>query len=228
MIDPCVDPAVYISIAEKHRWKIVSIIETHVHADHLSRALLLSGAVNAKHYLPAQDRVTFAYDAVADGQVIPLGRHAAFTALHTPCHTTESTCYLLDGVVLFTGDTLFLRGVGRPDLEGGRHRAAELGRALHRSLARLRTLPASVMVLPGHTHTPVAFDGVPLGAPLHQVFAGNPLVGLPEREFVHSLLARIPETPPNFLAIRQLNESGERDRKTPSSWKPGPNRCAVI
>ena len=228
VIDPSVDPVVYTAIAGKRGWKIVSIIETHVHADHLSRALPLRRAANARHFLPRQERVSFAYEPVNDGMVIPLGSHRdAFTALHTPGHTAESTCYLLAGAVLFTGDTLFLRGVGRPDLGGGLRQAGKQCQALYHSLARLRVLPGGTIVLPGHTDQPVAFDGIPLCSPLRNVITDNPLLGLSEREFVDSILARIPATPANFLAIMRLNETGELAGENSTDLEGGSNRCAV-
>jgi glyoxylase-like metal-dependent hydrolase (beta-lactamase superfamily II) len=228
VIDPSVDPGVYAEIARSRDSTIVAVIETHVHADHVSRARLLCRDSGARHFLPEQKRVSFPHVPVRDSQRIPLGGHRdLIIALRTPGHTEESTCYFMGGKALFTGDTLFLQGVGRPDLEGGREKAEPLGRALHGSLARLSSLPRATLVLPGHTPAPTPFDGIPLCASLDQVSRDTPLIALPEAEFVASILARIPPKPPNFLRIMGLNETGEEPEGDSSGLEAGSNRCAV-
>src|SRR5205085_11293083 len=105
-----------------------------------------------------------------DGDTIEIG-FVRLTAVRTPGHTAESTCYMLDDACLFTGDTLFLAAVGRPDLHASEHEGRERARLLFRSLERLRTFRSDVLVLPGHTSEPVAFDGIPLTASLQQVLS---------------------------------------------------------
>ena len=90
--------------------------------------------------LPAQQRVRFAFTAIADGERIPLGS-ASLTAMRTPGHTDESTSYALNETAVFTGDTLFTNGVGRPDLHADTEGARQRAHALFASLTRLRTLP---------------------------------------------------------------------------------------
>ena len=116
VIDPSVDPDVYTRIAERNDWRITKVLDTHVHADHLSRSLPLARMTGAVVYLPDQRRVSYPFQALRDGDAVRIG-DATLVALHTPGHSWESTCYLLDDRALFTGDTLFLAGVGRPDLE---------------------------------------------------------------------------------------------------------------
>ena len=115
-IDPSVDPEVYMRIAERNGWRITKVLDTHVHADHLSRSLPLARMTGAVVFFPDQTRVSYPFQALRDGDEIRIG-DATLVALHTPGHSWESTCYLLDDRALFTGDTLFLAGVGRPDLE---------------------------------------------------------------------------------------------------------------
>ena len=229
VIDASVDPRVYTDIAKNAGWKIAAVIETHVHADHVSRAIPLCRDTGALLHVPEQKRVSFPYVPVRHGHTIPLGALPdAFTALRTPGHTEESTCYILgEGKAVFTEDTLFLGGVGRPDLEGGPAKADSLSRALHRSLGRLQSLPDDSLVLPSHTGAPVDFDGIPLCGPLRQVRRQNRLLGLPEEEFVASILARIPPVPPNFGRIMDINESGRLPESDPSELEAGSNRCAV-
>ena len=219
VIDPSLPPEVYQRLAGEQGWVISHVLDTHVHADHLSRSRALAAATGATLHLPQQQRAAFAYDPILDGDVLRVGA-SQIVALRTPGHTMESTCYLLDGRALFSGDTLFLAGVGRPDLEasagetpppgGGRPGRGKRERAglLHGSLRRLLTLPAETLVLPGHTSVPAPFNGEPIVATLHEVAAQVEHVHLPRERFVETILSRIPPTPPNHAQIVALNEAG--------------------
>src|SRR5207302_2355777 len=115
-----------------------------------------------------------------------------------PGHTPESTCYLLDGKALFTGDTLFLASVGRPDLHASPNEVRDKARNLYRSLQRLLLLPPETIILPGHASEPVAFDGIPISALLRETQGRLDTLSMPEEAFVNLILARIPPTPPNY------------------------------
>ncbi|MFN2572282.1 MAG: MBL fold metallo-hydrolase, partial [Gemmatimonadales bacterium] len=125
VIDASLDPGVYRDIADRHGWQIRAVIDTHVHADHLSRARALAHSTGATLQVPATDRVSFAHTPLRKGDIVRVGS-ARLQVLHTPGHTMESACYFLDERALFTGDTLFLAAVGRPHLEAtpdeARHR----------------------------------------------------------------------------------------------------------
>src|SRR3989449_6951766 len=168
VIDASLDRQVYRRVAETHGWRIRTVLETHVHADHLSRARALAADTGARLCLPTTDRVSFEYEPVKDGDIVQVGS-ARLQSLHTPGHTPESTSYLLDDHALFTGDTLFLAAVGRPDLEASAEQARRRAHMLHASLQRLVALPAETVVLAAHTSAPVAFDGRPISATLRQV-----------------------------------------------------------
>jgi glyoxylase-like metal-dependent hydrolase (beta-lactamase superfamily II) len=135
--------------------------------------------------------------------------------------------YVLDGVAVFTGDTLFLNGVGRPDLDASPDEARTRARLLHRSLRMLRTLPPATTILPGHTSEPAAFDGEPIAAPLGEVVDRVAILGLAEAAFVEAILARISPAPPNHARIVDLNERGEMPAGDPTDLEAGANRCAV-
>jgi glyoxylase-like metal-dependent hydrolase (beta-lactamase superfamily II) len=226
VVDPALEPEIYLDMAHHYGWTITHILETHIHADHLSRALALASQSGASLYLPDQDRVAYPFTAIQDGDELEIGA-ARLKAIHTPGHTGESTCYLLDGQALFTGDTLFLSGVGRPDLEATADEAARRARWLYRSLQRLLALPPETLVLPGHTSQPVAFDGQAIGASLAEVRRQTEFLQVPEETFVELLLARIPPTPPNHHRIVVLNETGRTFEGDPAELEAGANRCAV-
>jgi glyoxylase-like metal-dependent hydrolase (beta-lactamase superfamily II) len=184
--------------------------------------------------LPARAPVRYGFQPLREGDRLAVGA-AALTVMETPGHTPESVSYRLDEVTLFTGDTLFLRGVGRPDLEAaGDEAAATRGRMLHRSLTRVLELPDHTLILPGHVDQPVAFDGRPIAASLGQVRrdvealtrwfrgAGDTQAD----EFTRWLLGRIPATPPNHHEIVRLNQE-ETPLGDLEALEAGANRCAV-
>jgi glyoxylase-like metal-dependent hydrolase (beta-lactamase superfamily II) len=226
VIDASVAPQVYTRLAEQRGWSIRNVLDTHIHADHISRSKALAGITGAALRLPAQQRVHFDFAPVSDGDAIEIGS-ARLTAIRTPGHTAESSCYLLDGSCLFTGDTLFLAAVGRPDLHADEREARERARLLFASLARLRMLSSALLVLPCHTSEPVAFDGVPLTSSLGEVSSrlGDWLIS--EDVFAARLLARLPATPPNYQRIVDLNEHGTEAGVDAAELEAGANRCAV-
>jgi glyoxylase-like metal-dependent hydrolase (beta-lactamase superfamily II) len=229
VIDPSLAPEVYIDLAATRGWRITRVLETHVHADHLSRARALAEQTGAALLLPAAaaDRVVFPFMPVADGAAVALGP-ATLVVLATPGHTPESTSYLLDGVALFTGDTLFLTSVGRPDLHADTAAVRAKALALFGSLRRLLALPPATLVLPGHDSAPAAFDGVPTTAMLGDVRARTALLALPEDAFVAQILSRLPATPPNHEPIIARNEAGAPIIDDPAELEAGANRCAVV
>src|SRR4029453_4393173 len=137
VIDPSVAPDVYRELTRGHGWSIRYVLEAHSHADPLSRARGVVRQTGATLLLPPQERVKFTFTAIADGERVPLG-NASLTATHTPGHTNESTSYVLNKSAVFTGDTLFTNGVGRPDLHADTEAARQRARALFTSLTNLR------------------------------------------------------------------------------------------
>ena len=226
VIDASVEPDVYVRLLVERRWRLVGVLDTHIHADHLSRSKLLAEREGVDLWLPAQRRARFPFRAVLDGDRIPFGV-AELVALLSPGHTAESTTYLLDDIAAFTGDTLFLTGVGRPDLESGdRDEVAKRARLLHESIRRLLELPADALILPGHVSDPSHFDGRLLATRVGTIRNSVPLTRLDQGPFVDAILARIPPNPPNHAQIIELNERGELP-DDPSELEAGANRCAI-
>jgi glyoxylase-like metal-dependent hydrolase (beta-lactamase superfamily II) len=224
VIDPSLPTAVYQRLIEREGWTLRHVVETHVHADHLSRGRALAAATGAQLHLPRQQRVTFPFTRIDDGQQIVVG-NARITALQTPGHTDESTTYLTNGIA-FTGDTLFIRGVGRPDLHADGDEAGRRARDLFASLTRLAVLPPDTLVLPGHTSEAVPFNQRPIVTRLQDARVWLTAWLEDETTFVARLLASVPPTPPNFAAIVALNEAGE-EAADPAELEAGANRCAV-
>lgn len=226
VIDPSLAPAVYLDLARQRGWRITHVLETHLHADHLSRAHLLAAQAGATLALPAAHRVATPFAPLRDGDTVTLG--ATRLVVHeTPGHTPESVSYLLDTAALFTGDTLFLAAVGRPDLHADPETAQQKAHTLHASLQRLLALPPETLVLPGHTSAPAAFDHAPIAATLAEVQRATPLLVADASRFVAAILGRLPPTPPNHAQIIALNEQGAALPADPTALEAGANRCAI-
>jgi glyoxylase-like metal-dependent hydrolase (beta-lactamase superfamily II)/rhodanese-related sulfurtransferase len=226
VIDASVEPEVYLMLAEERGWRITRVLDTHVHADHLSRSRKLAELTGAALHLPEGAPVSYPHLPLEDGEAIEVGG-AKLEVLSTPGHTPESACYLLAGRTLFTGDTLFLTSVGRPDLEATPEQAREKARALHRSLRRLLDLPPETVVLPGHSPEPVPFDGKPLSATPSKVRSDVALLQESEEAFVEKVSGRVSPPPTNHQHIAALNRSGRMPEADPTELEAGANRCAA-
>ena len=155
IIDPLRDIDVYLQLAKERKAKIKNIFETHFHADFVSGHLDLAKTTGAPIIYGPHTETNFPIHKAEDGELFYLG-DSTITVLHTPGHTIESSCYLVrtpDGSppALFTGDTLFVGDVGRPDLSSGSLSREELAGMLYDSLqSRILPLPDEVIVYPAH------------------------------------------------------------------------------
>lgn len=156
IIDPLREVDAYLLRAEKDQAKIKYIFETHFHADFVSGHVDLALRANADIVYGPTAQTDFKSHVATDGEVFQLGE-ITITALHTPGHTPESTTYLLKDKTgkpycIFTGDTLFIGDVGRPDLaQQGTLTAEDMASTLYDSLhSKILTLPDEVLVYPAH------------------------------------------------------------------------------
>jgi glyoxylase-like metal-dependent hydrolase (beta-lactamase superfamily II)/rhodanese-related sulfurtransferase len=226
VIDASLPAEVYLDLATEKSSTIRHVLDTHIHADHLSRSRLLAEKSGATLSLPRQNRVAFPYTPIDADSELVVG-DAVVRAIPTPGHTMESTSYFINGHALFTGDTLFLAGVGRPDLHTNATESAARASLLYRSLKKLLALGPEVLVFPGHTSEPVPFDRRVLSARLGDIAARLQPWLSSEETFTERLLAHLPETPPNYLRIVDLNEAGELSEGDVTDLEAGANRCAV-
>ncbi|HLT82103.1 MAG TPA: MBL fold metallo-hydrolase [Cyclobacteriaceae bacterium] len=156
IIDPLREIKPYVDKAARNRAKIKYVLETHFHADFVSGHVDLARATGARIVYGPGARPSFDAHIATDGEVIRIGK-VSFLALHTPGHTMESTCYLLrdengKDVALFTGDTLFIGDVGRPDLAQNESLTQEdLAAYLYDSLRnKIMPLADDIIVYPAH------------------------------------------------------------------------------
>jgi hydroxyacylglutathione hydrolase len=155
IIDPLRETEPYIELAHKRGAKIKFVFETHFHADFVSGHIDLARKVGAPIVYGPNANTKYEVINAKDGQEFRLGK-LTFKVLHTPGHTPESSCFLLldenkKEHAVFTGDTLFVGDVGRPDLLDGLMSSEELASMLYDSLNnKIKTLPDSVVVYPAH------------------------------------------------------------------------------
>lgn len=155
IIDPLRDIDAYLQLAGERKAKIKYIFETHFHADFVSGHLDLQKATGAPIVYGPATETSFPIHLAKDKEIFNLG-NLTIEVLHTPGHTLESTCYLLrdehnEPHALFTGDTLFVGDVGRPDLSSGNMSKEELASMMYDSLQqKIATLPDQVIVYPAH------------------------------------------------------------------------------
>ncbi|MFM8913262.1 MAG: rhodanese-like domain-containing protein [Flammeovirgaceae bacterium] len=155
IIDPIRETEPYIALAQKRNATIKYIFETHFHADFVSGHLDLAKKVNAPIIYGPQAQTVYAVHNATDGEEFKLGK-LTLRVLHTPGHTPESSCFLLldenkKPHAVFTGDTLFVGDVGRPDLLDGVMTREELASMLYDSLNnKIKNLPDATIVYPAH------------------------------------------------------------------------------
>lgn len=229
VVDPSVDAEIYERIAAERGWRIARIFDTHLHADHLSGARLLARRTGASVHLNPADTFDFPFEALGDGDefTLPGGTSFGVSVLHTPGHTEGSTIFRVGGEVLLSGDTLFVDGVGRPDLA---ERAEEFARNLHRSLTdRVLSTPAATMVLPSHYGDDVEVRPDELvGAPIGELVERLEPLRYDESTFVRWAAEAATDRPPNYVEIIHANMGRPRiGFEQLRRLELGPNRCSV-
>jgi hydroxyacylglutathione hydrolase len=207
----------YLAEAERAGAPVAAVFETHVQADHVSGLPALVEATGATAYLPMGAPVEFEHEPLADGDEVELGNthvRALATPGHAPAHNAYVVADLRRGTdepwLVFTGDSLLVGDVGRPDLHAGGD-PLPLARQLHGSLERLLELPDGVGVYPSH------YAGSVCGRSL----SGNPFstIGFERRHnralaagdaeaFARALLADLPPAPPDQATIVAANKRG--------------------
>src|ERR1044072_358049 len=216
IVDPLRDIDGYVQLSRERNAEIKYIFETHFHAAFVSGHLDLQKATGAPIVYGPNTETNFPIHLAKDGERFTLGK-ASIEVLHTPGHTIESTCYLLRDEAgkphaLFTGDTLFVGEVGRPDLSSGDLPKEELASLLYDSLNnKIATLPDDVVVYPAHG--PGSNCGKNLGpgtsSTIGEEKANNyALQPQTKEEFVKAVTADLPAAPSYFPINARINKEG--------------------
>jgi hydroxyacylglutathione hydrolase len=203
LVDPAYAIEQYLEEADRRDVRIVRVLETHTHADHLSG----HGRLALEHDMPvsihAAAEAEYPHDALADGDETKVGS-VSVRCLHTPGHRPEHCCFLA-GNSLLTGDSLFCGSVARPDLAVEAREGAE---GLFHSLHRLLELPDDVRVFPGHIAGSLCGTGM-RDDPSSTIGAerrGNPVLAVATvHEFIDESAGSAMPRPPNMKRIVELN-----------------------
>src|SRR5512139_2248037 len=231
VVDPTRQPQPYLDVAKEHDMAITHVVDTHVHADHISGGPALAAELGVEYHLPPEDAggvVPFPNRPLKDGDVLDLGSaQVRVMSMHLPGHTPGTIALLVSDKVLLVGDTVFVRGLGRPDLTG---QAEQLAQDLFRSVHdRLAPLDPSTIIAPAHwtTSEEVNADGLVITT-LEDVFKATLLNEKAIERFVEEIVTSLPSAPDFYDTIRQVNAG----QLTPSEDEVdvldvGRNQCAA-
>jgi len=232
VIDPARFPQDYLDLAASEGMTITHVIDTHVHADHITGGPQLAASVGATYHVPIEDTgrapTPFSNSPLEDGAQIDLGDATVQVLnIRTPGHTPGSTCINIPGRYLITGDTVFVRGIGRPDLTG---RAEELATELfHTVHDRLQPLDPSTVVLPAHWSfaNEIDADGL-VQTTLDHIFESTLLSEADLTAFIEQIITSLPSAPDTYDTIRLVN-SGRQEASAEQLeiLEIGKNQCAA-
>jgi glyoxylase-like metal-dependent hydrolase (beta-lactamase superfamily II) len=230
VVDPTQYIDQYLNVADDRGFNIVGVADTHAHADHVSGARRLAGELDVPYYLHAEDAGELdEVTEIVDGHTIAVGDRE-LDVLYTPGHTPGSVSFRFDDALL-SGDTLFLRSVGRPDLEDSSEEAVrEASGLLSDSLTTLTDLSDVTVVLPGHFSDE---EVRPLATVLGDLKTEttNELLSYvedgDEETFVETIVESLSDEPANYNEIKQINWGKEQPGGDVEALELGPNNCAA-
>lgn len=208
VVDPAREHGPYLDLAAEHAMSVAHVVDTHVHADHISGGPALAADLGVEYHLPPEDTggvVPWPNRPLGDGDVLDLGSaEVRVMGMHLPGHTPGTIALLVSDAVLLVGDTVFVRGLGRPDLTG---QADELARDLFRSVhERLRPLDSRTIIAPAHWSSAEELndDGLVVTT-LEDVFTSTLLNERAMEKFVEEIVTSLPAAPDFYDTIRAVN-----------------------
>lgn len=230
VVDPARETSQYIQIAKSMGKPIAAILETHLHADFISGHRELARMTGAKIYISQKAEAAYPHQGMQDGEVLYIDTFS-IRMLETPGHTPESTVFVVADLergpapaLVFSGDTLLVGDVGRPDLFP--KIKEELSEALYRSLRRIEELGDHVEVYPAHGAGSLC--GKRLSPKLSSTIGTERLYNIPlnthpQDKFIEKLLWDMPEVPDHFGRCSELNRQGpalSSELTKPKPYKP--------
>jgi glyoxylase-like metal-dependent hydrolase (beta-lactamase superfamily II)/rhodanese-related sulfurtransferase len=221
IIDPLRDIDVYLDLAHERNAKIKYIFETHFHADFVSGHLDLSKQTGAPIIYGPNAKPKYEIHSAKDGEILTLGK-ISIEVLHTPGHTLESSCYLLKDEnnkphAIFTGDTLFVGDVGRPDLSSGTMSTEDLAAIMYDTI-QTKILPLQDDILVYPAHGPGSSCGKNLGPNTHSTIGEQKqtnyaLKPQSKEEFVKAVTTGLQTAPVYFAINAKINQQGYEEVK---------------
>jgi glyoxylase-like metal-dependent hydrolase (beta-lactamase superfamily II) len=219
----------YEQFLKDHNIKLTHVLDTHLHADHISGGRKLAEKFGATYYLPPKDagEVTFEYKQINDGDEYTIGE-TTIRALYSPGHTIGSTSFVVDDQYLLTGDILFIDSIGRPDLAGkAEDWVGDLRSTLYQ---RYKELADHLLVLPTHFMSSHEMnENGSVSEKLGVLYNENHGLNIQdEAEFRKTVTENLPPQPNSYQEIRETNMGKiTPDEDKQREMEIGPNRCAV-
>jgi glyoxylase-like metal-dependent hydrolase (beta-lactamase superfamily II)/rhodanese-related sulfurtransferase len=255
IIDPTceVDNNAVSTIISSNDLRIIAVIDTHMHADHLSGATRVAQKYGSNVYVsslePYEIKIRHDHDLnvklVKEGDKIPIGGGIALEAIHTPGHTNGSMCFKLQvnhvtettnngyeseknnktRIYLFTGDTIFVDGIGRPDLH---NKAEEFTHYLYDSYHhKILNMPEETIILSAHYSNAFEHDK-PILSTIKSSKEAMDLLSAPEDKFVRYVTTSLPPQPMNYQKILSINKlMTPCDMVEEKDIEAGPNSCGI-
>lgn len=216
VVDPLRDIEEYIALAKKRNAVIKYIFETHFHADFVSGHLDLGEKTGAPIIFGPMTKTVLPVHVAKDGETFQLGK-IALQVIHTPGHTIESSCYLLKDEnnknhALFTGDTLFVGDVGRPDLSSGNMGTEELAGIMYDTIQnKILPLEDDIIVYPAHGAG--SSCGKNLGPNTHSTIGEEKKLNYAlqpqsKAEFIKAVTEGLADAPKYFSENARINQQG--------------------
>jgi hydroxyacylglutathione hydrolase len=216
VIDPLRDTELYLELAKEKNASIKYIFETHLHADFVSGHLDLSKQTQAPIVYGPKTETTFPAHIAKDGEIFKIGE-ITLEVIHTPGHTIESTCYLLRDEnnkphCIFTGDTLFVDDVGRPDLSSGNMTKEELASIMYDTIQQ-KILPLKNDIIVYPAHGPGSSCGKNLGPDTSSTIGEQKLTNYAlqpqtREEFIKAVTSGLGAAPAYFTVNAKINKEG--------------------
>ncbi|MCP3967463.1 MAG: MBL fold metallo-hydrolase [Lentisphaerae bacterium] len=220
LVDPGRDLHAYKAFTEKHKLKIIGVYLTHPHADFIAGHTQAIADFKCPVYINKASKVDFPHDAVYDGTEIKIGK-AVLKIVTTPGHTPDSTCGYVYGeprqkhpACIFTGDTLFVGSVGRPDLLGVKMPASRLAEMLYFSLwNKLLQAGDNAVIFPAHGAGSLCgskLDKKPFSTIGEQKKTNEYLKNSNQKRFIALVMSNLPAAPGYFSHDAEINKKGPK------------------
>ena len=242
VVDPARFPKTYLDLAAQHGMEIVHVIDTHIHADHISGGPAMAAELGVPYHVPVEDsgpKTPFPNEPLGDGAVFDLGSaqpdkggfadlpgQIEVLAIKAPGHTPGSTCIHIPGHLILTGDTVFVRGLGRPDLTG---KASELATELFHTIHdRLAPLDRATKVMPAHwTLMEEIDDQGMVETTLGAIFEADIMSMEDIERFIEEIVSTLPSAPDFYDTIRLVNAGRAATAEEIETLEIGKNQCAA-
>ncbi|GLV14967.1 hydroxyacylglutathione hydrolase [Alicyclobacillus hesperidum] len=231
VVDPGRHVDEYLRVAEQDGVQIEHIMDTHLHADHITGGPELAQKTGATYYISASEMQGSdrPYEPLEKHSVIQFGHvNVKILSIPTPGHTPGSMSFLINDQFLLSGDTIFVGGLGRPDLGG---KAREWAQALYDTVFRtIAQLSDDVLVLPAHYADIQEINASAyVGETLGEIRRKNEIMRIEDREtFTEKVANSVGATPPNYENIVSINRGVQSvSPEKATELEIGPNRCAI-